>query len=340
MKDALPETMAFPRRGSQKSIAAPSEQDFLSYFGRAFPHPRFLESDLGVTALYELKSRSGQGRDRHVLLIHGLNTPTLGLLPLAKHLQTLDRHAHIVLYDLWGHGLSSTPRVAHAAHIFHLQIYQVLSAMDWRSAHMVGYSFGASILVQFALLSPNMVSSAALIAPAGLLRKENFSPRLQELMDDTSGSKEVEAEARDAVLEFLEGGKLVVPEDWWQRCYRGQVVAEALRDWQLKEHAGYSHSVLSMFREQNIYGCDEFFKKFAFLLFKKAAVLGELDDICTEDQLLRFGIWNTDIVDGAGHALVRSHAHDVANTVHGMWTATGNYPVTSFPPAEENQVVG
>ncbi|KAJ8108803.1 hypothetical protein ONZ43_g6316 [Nemania bipapillata] len=309
----LPRRMA---RENKNAIAAPSYESFTSQFGDAFLKPQFLESDLGTTAVYDLPPPSGQPK-RHVLMIHGLNTPALGLLPLAKELQALDQDAHVVFFDLWGHGLSSTPLVAHTSHIFHHQIFQVLGFMQWTSAHMLGYSFGASMLTKFALYNPRVVLSAALLAPAGILREGLFDDRLRELVHDSAGR---DSEAIDCVLSFLEGGPLVVPSDWQERTRRGEIVAEAFREWELKEHAGYPHSVLSMFREGNIFGCEDYFRKFAQLPLKKVAILGELDEVCRKSQLVDLGFDAVEVVQQAGHAVVRSEPGEVARIVYGMWT--------------------
>ncbi|KAI1158259.1 alpha/beta-hydrolase [Nemania serpens] len=309
----LPRRMA---REHHNAIAAPSYESFTSRFGDAFPKPSFLESDLGTTALYELPPPSGRA-NRRVLMLHGLNTPALGLLPLARQLQALDPDAHVVFFDLWGHGLSSTPLVAHTPHIFHFQILQAMGFIQWPSAHMLGYSFGASILTKFALYNPRVVLSAALLAPAGLVRKDLFDEGLRDLLDDSTGR---ESEAIDRVLSLLEGGPLVVPTDWQERTKRGEVIAEALREWESREHAGYPHSVLSMFREDNVYGCEEYFRKFAQLPLKKIAVLGELDGVCSKDQLIDLGFDNVEVVLQRDHGVVRSAPEEVARIVYGLWT--------------------
>ncbi|KAI1196385.1 alpha/beta-hydrolase [Nemania serpens] len=311
--------LELPRRVAwehNNAIAAPSYESFTSRFGDAFPKPSFLESDLGTTALYELPPPSGRP-NRRVLMLHGLNTPALGLLPLAKQLQALDPDAHVLLLDLWGHGLSSTPLVAHTPHIFHFQIFQALGFMQWTSAHMLGYSFGASILTKFALYNPRLVLSAALLAPAGLVKKDLFN-EWRDLLDKDSTGRDPEAIGR--VLSFLEGGPLVVPADWQERTKRGEVVAEAFREWEVREHPGYPHSVLSMFREDNVYGCEEYFRRFAQLPLKKIAVLGELDGVCSKDQLIDLGFDNVEVVPQRDHGIVRSAPEEVARIVYGLWT--------------------
>ncbi|KAH7311312.1 Alpha/Beta hydrolase protein [Stachybotrys elegans] len=303
--------MMLPQQAPGKSIAPPSPEDFTARFGNAFPRPQLLKSDLGTTAVYDLPP-PGQSK-RHVLIVHGLNTPAIGLWPLAKELQALDPDVHIVLFDLWGHGLSSTPLVAHAQHIFHSQIFQVLGFMQWSSTHLLGYSFGASTVLQFALYNPKLVLSVGLLAPAGILRTELFPPEMLQLLHSDK-----EEEATKVVLDFLEGGPLQVPADWQKRTSAGQVVAEAFREWELENHAGYRHSVLSMVRDGGVYGCQDLFREFARRPVKRVAVIGELDDVCLESQLVDLGFTGIEIVK-ANHGLVRTHAHHVAGIVHRFW---------------------
>jgi pimeloyl-ACP methyl ester carboxylesterase len=257
-----------------------------------------------------------------VLLIHGANTPALGLLALARELQALDASAHVVLFDLWGHGLSSTPLAPHTAQIFHFQIFQVLNFMRWTGegtdVHILGYSFGACMAARFAVHNPWAARSVALLAPAGILDKAQLSARMRELLDDGTGSRD--AEAADCVLEWLEGGPLIVPADWAERVQAGQVVAEAFRAWELEEHKGYALSVLSMFREDNVYGCEDSFREFAGLSLKKVVVLGELDGVCSKSQLVDLGFDNVQVVEKANHGVVRSAAVEVARHVHRLWT--------------------
>lgn len=312
--------LELPRRKlwqQNPSIPAPSDASFTSRFGYAFPKPQYLKSDLGTTALYDLPPPSGHSK-RPVLIIHGICTPALGMWPLAEELQALDPDAHVVLFDLWGHGRSSTPLVPHAPHIFHFQILQILGFMRWTGAHIVGYSFGGSTAVRFALHNPWAVLSVAILAPAGLLRTEEFSPEMRELLHDSKGR---EKEAADCVLSFLEGGPLTVPGNWQERVKSGEIVAEALREWELQEHAGYRQSVLSMFREGGVYGCEEYFREFAKLLsVRKTAVVAELDPVCGEEQLVKLGFGDIEVVKGVGHAFVRDVPGEVASIVYRFWT--------------------
>jgi len=376
-------------KGQKPYIAGPNYDSFTSRFGDAFPAPRFLESDLGVTAVYDLgtgtsssSSESGarqdakrkqqkddkdeqdveerKGETRRVLIVHGLNTPALGLLPLARAIQALGpdtnnrlkTKTHIVLFDLWGHGLSSTPLTPHSAHIFHSQIYQVLSLLRWSTCHVIGYSFGACLAAKFAFYNPSVAQSVTLLAPAGVLPREVIGDELLGLLENPSDNGGVEEgagqekEREGKVLEFLEGGKLHLPSDWQDRMNRGEIVAEALRWWELDQHKGYRKSVLSMFRESgNVFGAEDFFRRFASATTnnhndkndennnkenglgmgfgKVLVVLGGRDDICSKEQLVELGFEAQGIeivvIEDAHHGVVRSHTESIARVVTRLW---------------------
>lgn len=70
----------------------------------------------------------------------------MGLLPPARALQTHHPSTEIALYDLYGHGLSSTPLVTHTPAIFHAQLVKVLDFLGWQEVHLVGYSFGGGVV--------------------------------------------------------------------------------------------------------------------------------------------------------------------------------------------------
>lgn len=301
---------------SKQVIPAPREEVFTSSFGHAYPSPHLLDSGLGTMAVYDIQPPSGHAK-RNVLVIHGVCTPAIGQLPLTKHLQALHPDTHIVVFDLWGHGRSTTPLVPHTASIFEFQVLQVLSYMQWTKAHIVGYSFGGSIAVRFATHYPWAVSTMTLVAPAGLVNKDTFGSELNQLLVDSTGRQE---EAFEKVLSFLEGGPLVVPSDWKERVQKGEVVAEALRQWELDKHAGYRHSVLSIFREGNIYDCEAAFSAYVQSPVEKLAIVAEFDPICYDHQLKNVGFANVKIVPDSDHAFIRSMPEKIARIILEFWT--------------------
>jgi pimeloyl-ACP methyl ester carboxylesterase len=179
----------------------------------------------------------------------------------------------------------------------------------------MGYSLGGATLVSFSIHHPWMIESALLIAPAGLLKFEKLNSKLKNLLLNSEGH---EQEARELMLEWFEGGPLEVPENWRDRASEPPVLAKALRQWELSEHKGYPYSVFSAFRDGGVYDRDEDFRKFASLSFKKGALLGSKDDVCSEIQLRDLGLAMINVIE-ADHGLVRTHVNEVVDLVIKFW---------------------
>ncbi|KAG9729713.1 alpha/beta-hydrolase, partial [Aureobasidium melanogenum] len=211
------------------SIPGPSEEAFTTTFGELLPAAQYLSTAYGKIAYYtyapkatSTSATSPSASGQKVLFLHGVQTPALGLQPLATSLHAQFPSAEFVLVDLWGHGLSSTPLAPHTPSLFHYQISTLLSHLAWESCHLIGYSFGGitaiSYLSSAASSKPTKITSISLVAPAGLWK----SPHLDEEKLYNSNFNI----STTHVLELLEGGPLVVPSDWQDRVRRGEIVAE------------------------------------------------------------------------------------------------------------------
>ncbi|CEI62541.1 hypothetical protein FVEN_g5082 [Fusarium venenatum] len=314
----ITDDLVLPRPGaetsSQEPIQGPSEESFIQAFGALLPPAKFLQTAHGKVAYYEtLPAASEQPIDR-VLFIHGVQTPALGMLPLVRALEKSFPHAHLVLVDLWGHGLSDTPIRPHEPSLFHQLIDDLLDHLQWSSAHLVGFSFGGATTVSYVVNRSTRVKSFTLVAPAGLLRSSDFTMEQQSYLrgDD-------EQAARRWILEFLEGGELVVPQDWKERVANGEVVAEAVRHWQIQEHPGHLASVVAIFRDGGVMDSHVQFSKVSQLEIPNLAVLGEMDDLVTAQQLEEHGFKNVFVVSGAGHGVVRDRVNEVAALICDFW---------------------
>ena len=234
-----PDQLVLPRPGAtsgsqQKAIQGPTEASFVEAFGQLLPSAQFLITDIGKAAYFEFPPLSEDSCSRpqsRVLLIHGVQTPALGLLPLIRNLQKISPHAHFVVVDLWGHGLSDTPLAPHDAALFHHLLDTLLDHLAWSSVHLIGYSFGGSLTAGYVTLRSSRLQSFTLVAPAGLIPLSMFSAEEQDIF---LGNDEVAA--KNWILGWLEGGDLVVPTDWKERVAKGEVVAEAVREWEVREH--------------------------------------------------------------------------------------------------------
>lgn len=141
-------------------------------FSGLLPPGYSLTSSWGTTRYYEFKP-SSPSTSRRVLIIHGGGTCAIGVAPLARLLT--DAGSHVVIYDLWGHGLSSTPLEAHTPALMHMQILELLSHLGWQKVNLIGFSMGGSISVSFTALHEKAVESLVAVAPAGLWKKSERS---------------------------------------------------------------------------------------------------------------------------------------------------------------------
>jgi pimeloyl-ACP methyl ester carboxylesterase len=305
---------------SQPSIPAPTEAAFITQFGAHLPSAQYFVSDSDVsTATYELRPPVStlETAIQRVLIVHGVGTPALGMLPLAKALQASSPNLHIVLYDLFGHGLSSTPLVPHVPALFHNQIIQLLQHLKWPSAHLLGFSFGGSTVASFTALYPDLVQSLVVVAPAGLVRSATLPEQGISYMKGGAGVDE--GAAANWILDFVSGGPLVVSPDWKASFAKGEISGEPIQVWEREHHKGHIPSIVAMFRDGGICDMHRHFKKASQSGIRRLAVLGELDNVCTEQDLRSVGFEDVVVVPQAGHGLVRQRVSEVAGPTIEIW---------------------
>lgn len=320
-------SIVLPRPGTGKSgdamrsIQAPSEASFVATFGSVLPRASYLQTPNGKAAYYEFPPSSSPPTSRtrpvsRVLFVHGVQTPAIGMQPLASALSSRFPYAQCVLVDLWGHGLTETPVAPHEPVLFHSLLEALMVHLGWENAHFVGYSFGASTTASFAAAHPERVTSMALVAPAGLLRAVQFDESQRRYL---RGGEGLEEQAQAWILEFLEGGQLVVPSDWMEKVGRGEIVAEAVRDWQMKEHKGHPASVVGIFRDGGVLDKHAEFAEASKKDIQGLCVLGELDELCSVQDLNEIGMYNVAVIPQVGHGVVRERVPEVARLVEDFW---------------------
>ncbi|KAL5339436.1 Alpha/Beta hydrolase protein [Aspergillus crustosus] len=311
--DHLPDT--------QSPIAAPSEASFTSTFGKILPPATYLHTPHGRAAYYTLPSSPTTTHQpvHRVLLIHGVQTPAIGQYPLASILASKFPQAQIVLVDLWGHGLTDTPILPHEPELFHSLIEALLKELGWESAHLSGYSFGGAVVTTFAAKRPEVVESLVLIAPVGLFKFDSFNDTEKNYLVGRTGDIEEEKKVQEWVISWLEGGEMVVPADWEERVAKGEVVAEAVKRWELEEHKGHAATVVGVLRDGGVMDRHEDYRETVRRGVKVFVVLGEKDEVCSVEDLAEVGVDNVVVVPGVGHGVVRERAKEVAELVEGFW---------------------
>ncbi|KAJ3094930.1 hypothetical protein HK100_005974 [Physocladia obscura] len=306
------------------SIAAPTESSFVSQFGTHLPPAQYLTqkhehgNSSTNTAYYEFLPStapvSGLSAGR-LLIVHGVGTPALGMFPLAKVIRESYPHFHIVLYDHFGHGLSSTPLVPHVPALFHAQIIALFDHLKWANAHLLGFSFGGSTVTSFTALHPHLVSSFTLVAPAGLISSDSFSEQEKRYLAGGPGVDE--NAARDWIVDWVSGGPLVVQPDWKDHFSRGEIISgDPIQVWERENHKGHIPSIVAMFRDGGACDMHEYFKIASNKSnIYKLAVIGELDSVCSEQDLKNVGFDHIIVVPKAGHSLVRNRVSEVASPI-------------------------
>ncbi|KAH8712275.1 Alpha/Beta hydrolase protein [Phaeosphaeriaceae sp. PMI808] len=263
--------IVLPRPGTPFPLSSPIRAPPQSLFTKTFG-----------TLLPLVQYNPIQNYTTRILLIHGVQIPALGMLPLVQALQSSFPHAQFVLFDLWGHGLSDTPMLPHEPRLFYDLIDAILDALSWERVHLLGFSFGGAISIGYVISRQTRVKSFALVAPAGVIQSSTFG----DVGRMSLGRGGDEQKAAKWVIEVLEGGKLCVPEDWEDRVAR----------WQMREHKGHFASVIGILRDGGI----EY-------------------DVCNKEQLEKLGFKDVRVVEGAGHGVVRERVLEISTLIEERW---------------------
>lgn len=106
-----------------------------------------------------------------VVIVHGLSGSMASFEVFRRHLLTYG--LRVLVFDLFGFGLSSAGSSTPTHETYSLQLYELLECVEPKDtkACIIGYSIGGIIAIEFARRHPERVSRLLLIAPAGLLQK-------------------------------------------------------------------------------------------------------------------------------------------------------------------------
>lgn len=153
----------------------PDQLASLVYPPDFFPGARDVATPYGSIRCYEFGPETG----RKVLFFHGISTSCMTLTHIAHGLAN-QGGCRVLLFDLFGRGYSDgVGDLPYDERLFVSQALCVLgsSLLSWtgkEALDVIGYSLGGGIAVHFATTFPAMVRSVVLLAPAGLIREENF----------------------------------------------------------------------------------------------------------------------------------------------------------------------
>ena len=100
-----------------------------------------------------------------VVLVHGFSVPYFIYEPTFRFLS--ENGFRVLRYDLFGRGLSDRPDARYDIHLFVRQLKELLDALDFKQANLIGLSMGGPITASFIDRYPGYVSKHILIDPAG-----------------------------------------------------------------------------------------------------------------------------------------------------------------------------
>jgi len=325
---ALPHLFRINRK---TSILPPSSSSFDAQFGGVLPPAQTLTTYHGTTTYYIIKPSHpspSSSPPRHVVLVHGVGTPAIGLLPLATLLAASSTPTTVLIYDIWGHGLSSTPAETHTPGLFHIQLLGLLSHLQWTGVHLIGYSFGGIIAASFIQFHSSAVESLVLIAPAGLLRRVNQSAWTR-FIDFGGWGWGWESLSAKRIYDFLGPGPV---EESWQENFKEKGLAaiprNAVQIWEKENHEGHVASLVSMYRYGGIYDMHETYRSLVErgMDTKTLVLLGETDGFFEKEymiaELKQLGwMGEVRVVEGVGHNVAGEKTKETREFVEAFWKA-------------------
>ncbi len=115
---------------------------------------------------------AGSARGPVAVVIHGVATPLISMEAVAEGLGGLGYR--VLLYDLYGRGLSDAPEGEQNRQFFLRQLSDLCAYYGLTEEITVaGYSMGGSIATAFAAEFPHSIKSVILIASAGIVTNES-----------------------------------------------------------------------------------------------------------------------------------------------------------------------
>jgi len=113
----------------------------------------------------------GPARGPVAVLINGMANPMIAVEKIAEGLG--EQGYRVLVYDLYGRGLSDAPRGPQNRAFFMRQLSDLMAYHELREEITIaGYSVGGTIATAYAAEYPHMVKQVILIAPGGIITSE------------------------------------------------------------------------------------------------------------------------------------------------------------------------
>lgn len=254
----------------------------------------------------------GPVRGPVAVLVHGLSTPSAVWKDVAQCLG--DNGYRVLVYDLYGRGLSDAPKGAQDTEFFLSQLDELLADQNLtEDLTLVGYSMGGAIATAFAANEPHRMKRLILLAPSGIATKESsFSEfcRTKSVLGDWLHGAMAGFRMRAAIK-------------------RDQSAADApeviaAQKGELKRR-GFLSAVLSSRRNILEAVQEHDHRSISRDGIPVIAIWGDQDSVIPISAVGTLAQWNRtahqEVVEGAGHALPYSHGAQVASYLRNMLRA-------------------
>lgn len=251
----------------------------------------------------------GPVRGPVAVLVHGLSTPSAVWKDVAQCL--IDTGYRVLVYDLYGRGLSDAPKGNQDAAFFLTQLDELLADQGLTDdLTVVGYSMGGAIATAFAANEPHRMKRLILLAPSGVETTESeFSrfcrtkPVLGKWAHGAmAGFRMRSAIARDPSADVAPDVIDAQKADLKRRGFLPAILSSRqniLDSSQEHEHRSISRDGIPVI-----------------------AIWGDQDSVIPIRALGTMAQWNRtahqEVVKGAGHALPYSHGEQVGTFLRSM----------------------
>lgn len=242
-----------------------------------------------------------------IVLIHGLTTPHWVFSGLVRGLNLMGYQ--VLVYDLYGRGLSDRPRVPQTPQFFVNQLTELLDDQGLAGpVSLLGYSMGGSIATLYAATYPERVDRMILLAPAGI---DYVPPQPLRFAGPTGfvGSW----------VWHLLGPRAI--RSWARRDASGPTVIPDLEKRMRAEVArrGYLRSVLSAHRETLGIDMQDIHRDLGKTSIPALAIWGAEDQTIPFSAMGKLTQWNRNtrhhVVEGCGHALPHAAPNEIVTAI-------------------------
>ena len=248
----------------------------------------------------------GPTRGPVAILVHGLATPSVAMEGVAERLGTMGYR--VLMYDLYGRGLSDAPKGLQDRAYFLRQLSDLLAHQDAQEElTLVGYSMGASIAVAYAAENTHRVKRVIMLAGAGVQTVESGFARLcrrTPILGDWVHAMFAKRRVLNAI-----------PKNSRRPAVQRVLMAQQ----QEVNRRGYLPGILSSRRGMLAEVQEAEHRKLAREDVPLVAIWAQNDQVIPISALGVLAQWNRsvrqEVVDGADHGLPYTHDEDVLESL-------------------------